>query len=33
VKRLQAQLEGVCRKVEAGQRAACQAVFMPAKAG
>lgn len=33
VKRLQAQLEGVCRKVDSGQRAACQAVFSPAKAG
>ena len=33
LKRLQSQLEGVCRKVDAGQRAACQGVFAPAKAG
>ncbi len=33
LKRLQAQLDVVCRKVDAGQRAACQGVFAPAKAG
>jgi len=35
IKRLQAQLDGVCRKVDAadGQRAACQALLVPAKAG
>jgi hypothetical protein len=32
LKRLEAQLEGLCRKVDAasGQRAACQSLFKPA---
>lgn len=32
MKRLQAQLDGVCAKVEPGQRAACQALLKPKKA-
>ena len=34
LKRLRAQLDGLCRKVDAaeGQRAACQALLAPAKA-
>ncbi|MFY9513762.1 MAG: thioredoxin family protein [Rubrivivax sp.] len=32
MKRLQTQLDGVCAKVEAGQRAACQALLKPKKA-
>lgn len=33
VKRLQAQLDGVCRKVDAAQRASCQALLAPKTAG